>query len=197
MMNLHSFILISICAVVMVGTKAKAQCPKVTGTVQISDSFSVNATEITVCDYTSFIVASNYDTTLFPKAAVLQTLVYRELFADLRNKQHDRFLQAKGKGAYTFYFEKVKGTREEKKKLKEWLQLPISGISRNQAEEYCKWLQHHYNLLADGHKRSCYYEIRLPTAEELNIALQQKGVLTNKIAGSESTFRFVAFIHKR
>lgn len=174
-----------------------AQCPQVPGVIRISDTFGVKATEITVYDYTSFIVSSGYDTTLFPAADFLESVPYKELFTDLRNKTHERFLKAKGKGSYTFYFKHVKGSKAEKYKLKEWLDLPMGGISRSQAEMYCKWLENYYNQVINAHDRPCFYEIRLPSESELMSALQTKGVLTAKGTNGQDSYRFVAFIHKR
>jgi fucose permease len=103
-MRRRNYLLLSFVVFFFVGKEVSGQCASVPGTIQLTDTFSVKATEITVYDYTSFIVASNYDTTLFPETAVLQTLPYRELFDDLRNKQHGSFLKARGKGQHTFYF---------------------------------------------------------------------------------------------
>src|SRR4051812_3611960 len=101
-----------------VSKEASGQCARVPGTIHLTDTSSIKATEITVYDYTSFIAAANYDTSLFPIRTVLDTLPYQELFTDLRNKQHNRFLKAKGKGQHIFYVENVQGKREEKSKLK-------------------------------------------------------------------------------
>lgn len=189
--------LLALIALSLVSFKSLGQCAKVPGTIQLSDTVGVKATEITIYDYTSFIVANEYDTTLFPTTDFLQTAPYKVLFADLRNKTHNRFLKAKGKGSYTFYFENVKGSKAEKKNLKKWLHLPISGISRSQAELYCKWLENYYNQFPNRRNGPCYYEIRLPTESELTTALQTKGVLTNPNISEQTNYRFIAFIHKR
>jgi formylglycine-generating enzyme required for sulfatase activity len=181
----------------LLSIKSFGQCAKVPGTIQISDSFAVKATEITVYDYTSFIVAKGYDTTLFPAANFLENAPYKELFTDLRNKTHDRFLKAKGKGSYTFYYENVKGNKAEKQKLKRWLELPMGGISSTQAELYCKWLESYYNQYVDRLNRPCFYELRLPSEPELATALLTKGVLTSTAISGQTTYRFIAFIHKR
>lgn len=78
---------------------------------------------------------------------------------------------------------------------KEWLNLPMGGISISQAEMYCKWLENYYNQIANAHDRPCFYEIRLPSESELMSALQTKGVLTAKGINRQSGYRFAAFIH--
>ncbi|RYZ24745.1 MAG: hypothetical protein EOO10_20025 [Chitinophagaceae bacterium] len=196
-MRHQKLLLFSLIVLSLISIKSIGQCAKVPGTIQLSDTVSVKATEITVYDYTSFIVANRYDTTLFPTADFLQSAPYKELFADLRNKTHDRFLKAKGKGSYTFYFENVKGSKAEKKNLKQWLELPIGGISLMQAELYFKWLENYYNQFVNRLNRPCYYEIRLPSESELASALQVKGVLTDTSISGQTSYRFVAFIHKR
>lgn len=177
--------------------KVKGQCPKVRGTIQLSDTIGIKATEITVYDYTSFIAANGYDTTLFPKSSFLDTALYRDLFTDLRNKTHERFLKKKGKESYTFFFENIKGSKEEKRKLKKWLRLPIEGISFAQANLYCKWIENYYNQFSSRLNRSCYYEIRLTSKEELNVAQQIKGVTNRTIAYDKTFYRFIAIIQTR
>jgi formylglycine-generating enzyme required for sulfatase activity len=180
----------------LLSIRAIAQCPQVPGIIRISDTFGVKATEITVYDYTSFIVSNRYDTTLFPAADFLERAPYKELFTDLRNKTHENFLKAKGKDSYAFYFKDVKGSKAEKNKLKEWLDLPMGGISRSQAEMYCKWLENYYNQFVNAHHSHCFYEIRLPSESELMSALQTKGVFTAKSTNGQTSYRFVTFIHK-
>jgi hypothetical protein len=91
----------------------------------------------------------------------------------------------------------VQGSREEKKKLKAWLELPITGITPDEAKLYCKWLENYYNNYLVEWKRPCYYEIRLATEQELALALQDKKVLTSAHTTGSSTFRFAALTHKK
>lgn len=191
------YLLIFFCVIALDYTIVRGQCPKVIGTIQISDTFSIKATEISVYDYTSFIVANNYDITLFPDSTFIESQPYRELFTDLRNRRHNRFLKGKGKDPYTYYFVKVKGSSKEKKQQREWFKLPMSGISRDLADKYCIWLGKFYGFYANRYKHSCDYEIRLPTEDELKLAFQIKGIVQNSKTDKQSSFRFVAIIHSR
>ena len=167
------------------------------GTIKISDTFSVGATEISVYEYCSFIVANGFDSTLFPSANFIDKAPYKELFTDLYNKTYNRFLKSKGRGTYTFYFKHPTGNKLKKRLLKNWLDMPIGGISQVQAIRYCTWLENYYNQFLKRLNSIYFYEIRLATETELNLALHAKRVRITPGFNDQTSFRFVAIIHKR
>jgi formylglycine-generating enzyme required for sulfatase activity len=173
------------------------QCPLVFGTLSVSDTFSIKATEITVFDYASFIVTNNYDSSLFPNSSVLDTASYKILFDELKNRRHKSFLKIRGKGSFAFCKKHVRGNSSTKKQVKVWLKLPILGVSTYQIEKYCKWLEDYYNQFGKIHKRTCTYEIKIPSEAELQRGLQNKWVKTNKEIDKKFTYRFIVYLHKK
>jgi hypothetical protein len=173
------------------------QCPLVFGTLSVSDTFFIKATEITVFDYTSFIAASDFDTSLFPNSSFLDTASYRTLFSELKNRSHKSFLKVRVPGPFPVYKKHVKGNSSTKRQVKEWLKLPIIGVSTYQIEKYCKWQEDYNNYFGKIHKRTCTYEIKIPSEEELKRGLQNKWVKSNKEIDKKLTYRFIVYLHKK
>jgi Formylglycine-generating sulfatase enzyme. len=191
------FFHVCICSCGLIGVSKQGIPPLIPGTIQISDTFSVSATAITVYDYTSFIVDKGFDPTLFPSANFIETAPYKELFTELHNHSYHQFLKSKGRGSYTFYVNHPTGNKANKRKLKKWLELPIGGITKEQATLYCNWVANYYNQFLQRHDHIYYYEIHLITQAELNLALHSKSA--SKIIGynNQLNYRFVSILHKR
>jgi hypothetical protein len=196
-MKILRFYLIAFAVLLQAFDQAEAQCFNIPGTIQLSDTVGIKATEITVADYASFIVANGYDSSYFPLPGFIEEAPYKELFADLQNKKHARFLKAKGSGPYTLYVKSIKGSKAEKEKINKWLDMPVGGISRSQAEYYCNWLEKYYNAFPEKRSAACFYEIRIASDVELETAIKMKGMNIDPGINGQSTFRFIAIIHKR
>lgn len=173
---------------------SRLKIPALPGTIQLNDSFSIKASEILVFDYTSFIVANDYDKSLFPDSTILASMPYQSLFTDLRNHQHERFLKPVGKPPYFYFKIKRNGIAADNKELKTWLSLPMAGLSQQQAERYSQWVEDFYHNFLLFHKQAYYYKLRLATEEELKTGLLKKGVHQRADSDKYKVWRFVAIL---
>lgn len=168
--------------------------PLLPGAVQLNDSFSIKASEILVFDYTSFIVANNYDESLFPDSSILASMPYQPLFTQLHNHQYDRFLKPLGKPPYFYFKMKCRGSTSEKKEMKKWLALPMAGLSQQQAERYSQWVEDFYHQFYLFHRRTYYFKLRLATEDEVKSGLLNKRVHQHPESGKYKVWRFVAVL---
>jgi hypothetical protein len=101
------------------------------GCVPIGENISMHATEITVAEYGDFIISNHYDSSLYPADSALPDKYYRIVInaikghrsmSDLRNDLGRKpFLAGR--------------------KMHDPYNMPIVGITYNQAVKYCKWIE--------------------------------------------------------
>jgi formylglycine-generating enzyme required for sulfatase activity len=137
------------------GVFAQKPPEKIYGTVIIEPGKAMKMTEVTLGEWIGFIINHDFDSSLFPinKNVPPETAV---IFDDLRKKESFTFLNiVKNKGTVKKYngLLGVTPTNAIKKILHTdsndfSLQIPITGISFEQAEKFCFWKEHQINQSA-------------------------------------------------
>ena len=124
---------------------AQRKLPLVYGTAKIDNETFMAVTEVTLKDWMGFVANSNFDESLFPDSKCISHTT-ELLFNDLR-KQHDfEYLKMSDNPRHRGDFG-LKDIAEGKdfKKLADAdpfyfsLKLPVTGITFEQAQRFCKW----------------------------------------------------------
>ena len=141
---------------------------RIPGTVLISNTVSMRQTEVTVDDWIEFVVANNFNPSLYPEDNAITDCWTRALFNDLRrqsNFQHfddqRRALVKKGNGRSLFL--KRDALFDSLRKIEiPPINSPITGITYEQALKFCKWTEDNINKSRSEDKM---VKIELPSME--------------------------------
>jgi hypothetical protein len=148
----------------MIGYSQK-KCILIGGTTSINKTTGIRATELTVREYLDFFTSSNYDSTLLPEQEILETLPYRFLFEEVKNKKSKYLVYYWMGDIHTGVYLKKLKNKEEEKYLSTLLSLPITGIKHENAVAYCAWLTKVTNeRTLKG--RGCKVLIELPSKQD-------------------------------
>lgn len=136
-----------------------------------SSFFEVEQTEVSVGYYLAFILMASQDPDEYRISksmpdtnhmAYNNKLIFRKLLA---MSQESTYEEKKYWGSYRAGYNKFLLPKSilDNKKLKEYLDMPITGVSFTQAKEYLNWYSDHMSEYAPA---AYHYQFRLPTREE-------------------------------
>lgn len=119
---------------------------KIYGAVSINDSTYMKSTEVSVKDWIEFVVNNNFDTTLFPTKDGVSEIMLK-IFEDLGNNQGLKYLHFVSKASIQYNYYRlltITPTSVLKAAFKSdttdiSLNIPITGISFEQALKFCLW----------------------------------------------------------
>lgn len=144
-------LILVICSTSLVSGQQK-NSTRIPLTVEIDEKGSMAATEVTVAQWMEFVAANDYAEQLFPDQATIEPLGYAYLFADLRNHANFQYLKVHPSKGFKKHFisaveVRIKKEMEDKVKVNGFnpLLFPVTGISYDQAVQFCKWKQEYIN----------------------------------------------------
>ena len=137
---------------------------KINGTVLIDNSTSMKTTEVTIKEWIEFIVNNNFDASLFPDKQVVSNST-NALFNDLQKGKDFEYITILN---YPRISKEIRTVRNFKKLVEAdtfafSLNLPITGISFQQARRFCAWKENSVNA-----NQAIKIKISLPSIEILS-----------------------------
>lgn len=164
MTTLRFLTLLLISALSLCSCSRRIQCAKVPGTVNVDNSYSIRATELTVREYLEFIASNNYDTKLYPDSILLLTLPFKILIDDLSKQGNFKYFKSHKQTTGVWLQFKKQGSKNETRRIKSIMFMPITAISYDQAKQYCRWLENKFNTMTQRFS-VCNVSITLPTPD--------------------------------
>jgi formylglycine-generating enzyme required for sulfatase activity len=166
---MHKAILILLLTSLTISNCFAQNHSKIYGTSQIDDITSMTQTEVTIEEWMGFIACNDFDTSLFPDEETMSPLV-KILFQDLKRKSNFRYLQlVENKGSFKKIFgEKSIRATDKFKLLKTQfsdfisISIPVTGISFQEAQIFCKWKQ---KIINQSQKGNNQLKVELPTVD--------------------------------
>jgi len=116
---------------------------KIFGTVRIDSATLMEETEVSLKEWMGFIVNNNFDESLYPDSTCIASST-KLVFNDLRRKKDFQYLKVT-KNWLKYFGDKEVETAKDFNKLAETdpnyfsLKLPVTGITYEQAQKFCKW----------------------------------------------------------
>ncbi len=137
------------------------------GTAKIDDKSSVDVTEVTIQEYTYFLINNNFDSTLIPNLQKLPVHA-RAYFKDLQNGTQSLFVSivrnhssiASSYGEKGFILTNAYKEFEKNESTGFSIFNPVVAVSFEQAEKFCEWRQNNENR-----NRTIKIRITLPPLE--------------------------------
>lgn len=163
------------------------------GTVPVFETTAMDATEVTIAEYTYFIVNSQFDSALFPNLSKLSPSA-RLYFQDLQKGQGSSFIkivknhtaQAKSYGVDGFAVTEVYNKFVDADSTGFTIYNPVVAVSFEQAERFCEWRQNNENI-----NRTVKLRITLPPLEIYQKLINNvDSLLPNKKNCNELQFNF-------
>ncbi|WP_276501641.1 SUMF1/EgtB/PvdO family nonheme iron enzyme [Terrimonas pollutisoli] len=192
MTRLRFLIIIFTPIIIISSCSRRIQCAQVPGTVKVDNSYFIRATELTVREYLEFIVSNDNNPALYPDSTLLGLLPYKFLLDDISKQSNFKYfkLGKQAPGPIGFFLKmKKQGNKEENEKLKSVMFMPITAISYDQAQQYCKWLENKFNSITQKHP-VCKVNIALPTIETYKNLIKNKDSICVSNCTSNCNFNF-------
>lgn len=137
------------------------------GAMPVFETAAIDATEVTIAEYTYFIINNQFDSTLFPNLFKLSPSA-RLYFQDLQKSEGSSFVKivknhavhAKSYGVNGFALTKAYYKFVEGDSTGFTIYNPVVAVSFEQAERFCEWRQNNENR-----NRTVKLRITLPPLE--------------------------------
>lgn len=155
---------------------------RIYGTVPIDNVSSMDATEVTVNEWILFIINNNFREDYFPDPLAISTSA-RLLFEDLKKQKNFEYIEMVANSRVLAESYGSKGFRVTKKfrdLIKSdtnyfSLNIPVVGISFEQAKAFCAWREQVVNTT-----RAIKLNITLPTIEVYEKVIENKDSINTK-----------------
>jgi len=153
-----------ICLVTSQQSDAQPKPPKIYGTVNIDQFTLMSYREVTIKEWMAFIVNNHFDNSLFPDSSAIDP-TSELVFTDLRKQHNFAYLKIVG-NLYRYAGDKTVEPSGDFRKLifadpnYFSLEIPITGITFEQAQKYCKWKEDMINQ-----NQKIRVEVSLPSVD--------------------------------
>ena len=154
---------------------------KLSGTVNIDEVSSMDATEVTIMEWIYFIINNDFNSDFFPDLSKVSNST-RLIFEDLKKQKDFEYFKIKNKSHNRKEWgEKTFETTKNFKLLTDSdtnyfsINIPIVGISFSQAIKFCKWRETIVN-----ESKKIKVSVGLPTVEVYKRVIENKDTINIK-----------------